>query len=250
MQDKYRKMYNKNVFGTSDVSILKFYYASFKIHYNNGNVSSVKEFIETCANSATSTSKMAKILELLPLVPSGYATELKRIANIMTIRQDEVEVLFLKEDLKDEDFENFCIGKNANKITSPKILSKEEKISEIINYIRIHNSKPKMKQLGDRMFGYLLKSKVIGVYAPSERMDAWDKYVGKDIKPTNKNLLSTPDRNRNETGKNFDTLIKNLSEILSFCRELQFDEITKIIQSDLDEAILLSSKRKAFTQDK
>ncbi len=31
MQDKYRKLYNENLLGTSDVSILKFYYASFKI---------------------------------------------------------------------------------------------------------------------------------------------------------------------------------------------------------------------------
>lgn len=250
MQDKYRKMYNKNVFGTSDVSILKFYYASFKLQYSKGNVSSVKEFIETCANSATSTSKMAKILELLPLVPSGYATELKRIATILTARCNEVEVLFLKEDLKDEDFENFCIGKNTNIETLTPTLSKEEKINEVISIIRIYNSKRKLMQLGDRMFGYLLKSGVVGVYAPGERMDAWDKYVGKDIKPSNIDLLGTPDRNRNASGKNFNALINSLNEILSFCRELQFDEMTKIIQSDLDRVILLSSKRKAFPKDK
>ena len=240
MQNKYRKMYNKNLLGTSDVSILKFYYASFKLQYNKGNVSSVKEFIEICANSATSTSRMAKILELLPLVPSGYGTELKRIANIMTVRHDEVEVLFLKENLTDEEFENFCIGKNINEVTLT--LSTEEKIKEVINYIRICNSKHKMKQLGDRIFGYLLKSEIIGVYAPSERMDAWDKYVGKDIRPSNKNLLCTPDRNRNETGKNYDTLIKNLNKILFFYRGLQFDEVANIVQSDLNEIIRLSSK--------
>ena len=95
--DKYRQMYNENFLGTSDVSILKFYYASFKIQQGKGNVSDVGEFLDICTDTATSTSKIAKLLELLPLVPTGYSTELKRIAKFITLRRADVEALFLKD---------------------------------------------------------------------------------------------------------------------------------------------------------
>ena len=87
-------MYNENFLGTSDVSILKFFYASFKIQQSKGNISDVGEFIDTCANTATSTVKFAKMFELLPLVPVGYSAELKRIAKFMTLRRTDVEALF------------------------------------------------------------------------------------------------------------------------------------------------------------
>ena len=52
-------MYNENFLGKSDVSILKFFYASFKIQQSKGNISDVGEFIDTCANTATSTVEFA-----------------------------------------------------------------------------------------------------------------------------------------------------------------------------------------------
>jgi len=39
MQNNYRKMYHENLLGTSDVSIFKFYYASFKLQYSKGGKS-------------------------------------------------------------------------------------------------------------------------------------------------------------------------------------------------------------------
>jgi hypothetical protein len=48
MQDKYRKMYNENLLGTSDVSILKFYNASFKIQQQKSRVSDVENFLDEC----------------------------------------------------------------------------------------------------------------------------------------------------------------------------------------------------------
>ena len=63
--DRYRKMYNENFLGTSYVSILKFYYASFRIQQGKGNVSGVGKFLNICTNAATSTSKFAN-LDMIP----------------------------------------------------------------------------------------------------------------------------------------------------------------------------------------
>ncbi len=53
--DKYRKLYNENLLGTSDVSILKFYYASFKIQQRKGRVSDVNVFLDECIKVAADT---------------------------------------------------------------------------------------------------------------------------------------------------------------------------------------------------
>jgi len=50
--DKYRKLYNKNFLGTSDVSILKFYYASFKLQQQTGKISDVGRFLDECIEVA------------------------------------------------------------------------------------------------------------------------------------------------------------------------------------------------------
>jgi hypothetical protein len=39
-------MYNENLLGISDVSILKFYYVSFKIQQGKGKVSDVGDFLK------------------------------------------------------------------------------------------------------------------------------------------------------------------------------------------------------------
>lgn len=46
--DKYRKLYNDNLLGTSDVFILKFYYASFKIQQQKGRVFNIDAFLDEC----------------------------------------------------------------------------------------------------------------------------------------------------------------------------------------------------------
>jgi len=58
MQDKYRKLYNQNLLGTTDVSILKFYYASFKIQSHKGRVSNLKDFLVDCAKVSDDTNRL------------------------------------------------------------------------------------------------------------------------------------------------------------------------------------------------
>jgi|GEM_PF-4068941 len=50
MQDKYRKLYNDNFLKTSDVAILKFYYASFKIQQQKGQAD-VTHFLHSIAKN-------------------------------------------------------------------------------------------------------------------------------------------------------------------------------------------------------
>ena len=239
--NKYRKMYNENFLGTSDVSILKFFYASFKIQQGKGNVSDVGDFIDSCTNTATSTSKIAKFFELLPLVPISYSTELKRIAKFMTLRRNDVETLFLKDNVSNKAFEDLLYG--TNKIQETPVLSNDEKLAKVRKYIIICNSKRGIKQLGDRIFGYLLKSEVLGIFSPSEREKAWDNFVGGGIKPSNPKLLGKPNENRNETGKNYTTLIKDLKKIHHFFNDLQFDDVTKVVNADLQELAQLAAKK-------
>ena len=234
-------MYNENFLGTSDVSILKFFYASFKIQQSKGNISDVGEFIDTCANTATSTVKFAKMFELLPLVSVGYSAELKRIAKFMTLRRTDVEALFLRDDVQNKEFEEFLYG--TSKVLVAPVLSKDEKLAKVREYIIICNSKRGIKQMGDRIFGYLLKSEVLGVFSPSEREKAWENFVGKDIKPSNPKLLGKPNENRNETGRNFTTLIKDLKKIHTFFNDLQFDEVAKVVNADLQELAQIATKK-------
>ncbi len=239
--DKYRKMYNINLFGTTDISILKFYYASYKIQESKGNVSNIREFLDICTDSATATSRMAKLLELLPLIPTGYSTELKRVAKFMTLRRADVENLFLKDDVSHKEFEEFLYGTNKSQTTPT--LSKEEKLAKVREYIIICNSKRGLMKLGDRIFGYLLKSEILGVFSPSEREQAWEDFIGNEIKFSNPKFLGKPNENRNETGRNYTTLIKDLKKIHSFFNDLQLDEVAKIVNIDLQEAIKLASSK-------
>ncbi|MDR2824136.1 MAG: hypothetical protein LBB41_02925 [Prevotellaceae bacterium] len=234
-------MYNENFLGTSDVSILKFYYASFKIQQGKGNVSDVGEFLDICTDTAASTSKIAKILELFPLVPAGYSTELKRIAKFITLRRMDVEALFLRDNVPAKSFEELLYGTDKAQVTPT--LSKDEKLAKVRDYIIVCNSKRGIKQLGDRIFGYLLKSEVLGVHSPSEREKAWENFVGKGIKPSNPKFLGKPNDNRNETGRNYTTLIKDLKKIHSFFDNLQFDEVAKGVKIDLQELAQLTSKK-------
>jgi hypothetical protein len=131
----------------------------------------------------------------------------------------------------------------TNKVQPTAVLSKDEKLAKVREYIIICNFKRGIKQLGDRIFGYLLKSEVLGVYSPSEREKAWENFVGEGIKPSNPKLLGKPNENRNETGRNYTTLIKDLKKIHAFFDDLQFDEVSKVVNADLQELAQLTSRK-------
>jgi hypothetical protein len=73
--DKYRRIYNENFLGTSDVFILKFYYASFKIQQDKGKVLDVGRFWGRGCRYCFRYSQFFKVLGYLPFVNSKYGTE-------------------------------------------------------------------------------------------------------------------------------------------------------------------------------
>ena len=103
-------MYNENLLGTSDVSILKFYYASFKIQQQNGKVSDVDSFLDECIRIASDTSRTFKIIGFIPYFSSKYSTEQQRISKFISIRRNDIATLFLKDNITDKEVEELLYG--------------------------------------------------------------------------------------------------------------------------------------------
>ena len=89
MKDKYGRMYNENLLGTSDVSILKFYYASFKIKQSRGKVSDIGRFLDECIDVAADTGKYFRVLGFLPFVNSKYGTEQELISKFIKCNRNQ-----------------------------------------------------------------------------------------------------------------------------------------------------------------
>ena len=108
--DRYRKMYNENLLGTSDVSILKFYYASFKIQQQKGKTINVDSFLDECIKVASDTSRTFKIFGFIPYFSSKYSTEQQRISKFISLRWSDIAALFLKDDISDKEVEELLYG--------------------------------------------------------------------------------------------------------------------------------------------
>lgn len=229
MKDKYRKMYNKNLLGTTDVSILKFYYASFKIQQQKGRVLDIESFLDECIKISADTSLIHKIFGIIPLFSSKHSTEQQRISKFISLRREDIVALFLKDDITDKEVENLLYGVSV----------KEENARTESDYIELVKEKIAKcysirgrKQLGDRIFGYLLASELIPAYIPEERLVAWHELMGKKLSPSDTKLHATPSLNR--SGVDSKTLLKHLDSIRDFYSELGLTQAVKIIQKDID----------------
>jgi hypothetical protein len=233
--DKYRQIYNENFLGTSDVSILKFYYASFKIQQGKGNVSDVGVFLDECVEIAADTAKFFKVLGYLPFINSKYGTEQERISKFIKLRRKDIETLFLKDEIIDNEIENLLYGITQHTDTIPKTDDYYlEKVKEKI--LKCYSIQGK-KQLGDRIFGYLLKSELLQAYTPEERLSAWHTFIGNDITPSDTKLHANPCLNRSRVDNL--TLSEHLESILDFYNEIGLKKTVSIIRKDIEK---LSSK--------
>jgi hypothetical protein len=70
------------------------------------------------------------------------------------------------------------------------------------------------KQLGDRIFGYLLKSELLQAYTPEERLTVWNQFIGNNIEPSDTKLHTNPQLNRSRIDNL--TLAEHLESILDF----------------------------------
>lgn len=168
-------MYNENLLGTSDVSILKFYYASFKLQYSKGKTSDVNVFLDDCAKISEDSNLILKVSSVIPFFNLFFGTgrEQKHIAEIIRTKREEVEKLFMQDDISDETIKSLLYG--VSPLTQADSLTKEEILQLVKEKIlRCYSIKGK-KQLGDRIFGYLLASELLSAYTPDERLDVWYK---------------------------------------------------------------------------
>jgi hypothetical protein len=228
--DKYRRLYNANFLGTSDVSILKFYYASFKIQQGKGKISDVGRFLDECVAIAADTAKFFKVLGYLPFVNSKYGTEQERISKFIKLRRNDIEMLFLQDDISDKDIEKLLYGINQTPDKKPEtddyfLERTKEKI------LKCYSIKGK-KQLGDRIFGYLLKSELLQAHTPEERLSAWHTFIGNDITPSDTKLHANPKLNRSSIDNL--TLAEHLESILDFYSEIGLKKAVTTIRKDIE----------------
>jgi hypothetical protein len=229
--DKYRKLYNENLLGTSDVSILKFYYASFKIQQGKGIVSDAGVFLDECVEIAADTAKFFKVLGYLPFINSKYGTEQERISKFIKLRRKDIEMLFLKDDITNNEIESLLYGIIQHPDTKPKTKDYYlEKTKEKI--LKCYSIQGK-KQLGDRIFGYLLKSELLQGYTPEERLVAWRSFIGNDIAPSDTKLHANPRLNRSHIDNL--TLAEHLESILDFYNEIGLEKAVAIIRKDIEK---------------
>jgi hypothetical protein len=232
--DKYRQIYNENFLGTSDVSILKFYYASFKIQQAKGNVSDVSTFLDECAKISDDTNLLLKLFGFLPLLNLCFGTgkEQKRIAEIIRTKRENVEKLFLQDDVSDEDIT--LLLHNTSSISQVNhLMTKEESLQLVKEYILKCYSIQGKKQLGDRIFGYLLKSEILQAHTPEERLSVWHTFIGEDITPSDTKLHANPRLNRSRIDTL--TLSEHLESILDFYNEIGLEKAVAIIRKDIEK---------------
>jgi hypothetical protein len=232
--DRYRQMYNENFLGTSDISILKFYYASFKIQQGKGNVSDVGAFLDECAKISDDTNMLLKLFGFLPLLNLCFGTgkEQKRIAEIIRTKRKNVEKLFLQDNISDEDVQSLLY--DISPISQANhLMSRKESLQLVKEYILKCYSIQGKKQLGDRIFGYLLKSELLQAYTPEERLSAWHTFIGNDLVPSDTKLHANPRLNRSRIDSL--TLAEHLESILDFYNEIGLEKAVTIIRKDMEK---------------
>ncbi|MBP1615863.1 MAG: hypothetical protein H6Q14_378 [Bacteroidetes bacterium] len=232
MQNKYRKMYNENLLGTSDVSILKFYYASFKIQQAKNKVPEISAFLDDCAKISESTSLKLKISSFIPFFNLLFGTgrEQKHIAEIIRTKREEVESLFMEDDISDDALKSILYG--ISPLMQANSLTREDTIQVVRDKILKCYSIKGKKQLGDRIFGYLLASELISAYTPEDRLLAWKAFVGEKIAPSDTKLHANPSLNRSNVDNK--TLLKHLDTIREFYSEIKLEKVVSIIKKDME----------------
>lgn len=229
---RYRKMYNENLLGTSDVSILKFYYASFKIQQQKGKAPDIRVFLDDCAKISEDSNLILKVSSVIPFFNLFFWTgrEQKHIAGIIRTKREEIERLFIQNDISDEAIKSILYG--ISPLTHAGSLTKEDVLQLIKEKILKCYSIKGKKQLGDRIFGYLLVSELIPAYTPDERLNVWHQLIGANIAPSDTKLHATPYLNRSNVDTR--TLLKHLDSIREFYSEIGQPKTVHIIQKDMD----------------
>jgi hypothetical protein len=234
MQDKYRKLYNQNLLGTSDVSILKFYYASFKLQHLKGKITNLSDFLNDCAKISDDTNRLLKIGSVIPFFNQflGTGREQKHIAEIIRTKREEVEKLFMQDEISDDDVKSLLYG--ISSLNQPRNLVIEEVLLLVKEKILKCYSIDRKRQLGDRIFGYLLKSEILPSCSRKDYLNVWTDFLGQKIKPSNDRLFANPNKNGSQNNGCTRKLLKDLYYIRDFYNELGLTKVVHIIDRDIE----------------
>jgi len=137
-----------------------------------------------------------------------------RVSNIFSLRPDLIVQYFNQTDFTLSDYHNLIKEYNTSEVEANQPLSTtenfteqqkpdnlEEKLSKVRAEILKYESGEKLpKHIGQRMFGYLLKSGYINAYNDEQRLVEWQKFTSLDTKPE-MSYLRDPDYNKNSTDK-------------------------------------------------
>lgn len=116
-------------------------------------------------------------------------------------------------------------------LTQANSLTKEDTIQVVKDKVLKCYSIKGRKQLGDRIFGYLLASELIPAYTPEDRLKAWQILIGEEIVPSDTKLHVNPSLNRSNVDNK--TLLKHLDTIREFYSEIGLTKAVSIIEKDM-----------------
>jgi hypothetical protein len=238
--DKYRKIYFRNFFATNEMSNFKFYYASYKIQQQKGQIFDNHQFISNCAQIANRTSLKLKILTPTLFMPVFFSRwkEQKNIADLFERDKQGVLKLFSQDEVFDHEISRILYP--DPKLKNSTIVSFEDKLLMAIEFIQNCYKQSGEMQRGDRMFGYLLKTKILIANGPKEVLAIFLKYMGKLVingkqisNPSDPRLLTKPNYKR----KNSYSVPNDLQIIQSKLIEFGFIEEAEIVLKDLKKLI-------------
>lgn len=161
-------MYNKICLGHRDFSILKFYYASFKIQQLKDKTPEVSIFLDNCVKISEDSNFILKIFDVIPSFNLVFGTgkEEKFVAEIIRTKRENIENLFMEDDISDETIKLILYG--ISPLMQTDSLTQERVIQVVKDKILKCYTIRGRKRLGDRIFGYLLASELISAYAPED----------------------------------------------------------------------------------
>lgn len=179
-----------------------------------------------------------------PILFSLQHIDKKRIITqvicLLRNRQDLVEKYFILENFKYSDYLNLI-----KKYNTTEIENKEEHKDgtylkmQVINFIITSRKTKGTQTLGDRLFGYYLKSKGLISLTLSQCQEEWDKLIKEHNPIDNCRYIKTPDDFRQES--DILATINNLQKIEEFFivnNELTIIEVIKRDIKKLQEVLI------------
>lgn len=164
---------------------------------------------------------------------------LNQIIGLLNDRKDLVEKYFILEDFKYSSYLNLIKEYNTTEIEKQEEHKDETCLKmQVINFITTSRKTKGTQTLGDRLFGYYLKSKGLTSLTLSQCKEEWNKLIKEHNPIDNCRYIKTPDDFRQES--EIPATIDNLQKIEEFFiinDELRIIEVIKRDIKNLQELL-------------